>query len=182
MKKALLVIFGLSLLITAYAMYSIKNDPKKLHAQSYTINHTDDYSYSNVKRVKWYITSNNAATKEQRAYTALVAAEDCILKTKAKECTVYQNAISNGHLWGSYYYSIGTMDNNFKFDVKVAENSLTQLGVNVAYSYVQERSRLNNMDAVQFEKLFLETVSKQTNIPVKQLSIPVIERKPFEID
>ncbi len=154
----------------------------KQYAKDYTLKKSDEYSYNNYKRIKWFIESPKSITTQERAYTVIKAAKECKKQTQAKECTIYQLTTQSSYLWGGYFYTVGTIKEDNSLEVEVSDIQLTQIDVNIIELYANMRFKYQDMEAVKFEKMFYQMVSEQLNIPLEDVKLPWITRKNFTLD
>lgn len=151
------------------------------YAKAYKTNAVDEYSYDNVKRTKWYIQSDTALTKDERAYTTYKAAQDCKTKTNSSECTVYQLATPNGYLYGSYFYTVGTLDKSNTFKIEVTDRIFNQREMDIAFNYSKARTEFKDMEAKEFEDIFTHAISTELQIPLSEVRIPWITREEYKL-
>ena len=177
MYKSLSILI-LSLFITGCTIEYNKNAK---HIQIYELKAFDDYSKDGKKKMRWFIDAPEALSKEQRAYTAYEAAQDCKVETSAVECTIYLIATQNAYVFGDLFYSVLVLDENDKPTVHVSDIKLTKTQYNIAYYYTKLKTTYQNAKPEEFKKAFYTVMIDKLKIPENELILPQIKREEFII-
>jgi len=177
MYKSLSILL-LSLLISGC---TVEYNENAKHIKVYELKAVDNYSKNGDKQMRWFIDAPEALSKEQRAYTAYEAAQDCKKKTSAVECTIYQVATQNAYLYGDSFYSVLVLDKNNKATAQVSDMKLSRNQYNIAYYYTKLRTTYKNVNGEEFKKAFYTVMVNKLNIPEDELKLPQIKREEFII-
>jgi len=177
MYKSLSILL-LSLLISGC---TVEYNENAKHIKVYELKAVDNYSKNGDKQMRWFIDAPEALSKEQRAYTAYEAAQDCKKKTSAVECTIYQVATQNAYLYGDSFYSVLVLDKNNKATAQVSDMKLSRNQYNIAFYYTKLRTTYKNVNGEEFKKAFYTVMVNKLNIPEDELKLPQIKREEFII-
>lgn len=151
------------------------------HVKMYEIKAVNDYSKNNVKQMRWFIDAPEAKTPEERAYTALEAAQDCKEKTSAVECTIHQVATQNAYMYGDLFYTILIYDKDNKTKVEVSDVTLSKNEYKIGYYYIKLRTTYKDVSQEEFKNAFYNVMVNKLKIPENELKLPKIDRKEFII-
>jgi hypothetical protein len=159
------------------------SEKMKRKAFAYKVVDAEDYSISNMKRLRWVIISPLAKTFQGRAFTAIQAAKDLQKETDADETHIRMEmdgeVYGKGYLFAMAAYTPGHKDKKKIWEVSASKNQVDDVQVKIYREWYENRDKFLDENQALNEQGLKNYIADALSIKSEDVSLPWVTLENF---